>query len=119
MYPSQSRPITLPLDISLSGDNVIITNPHSENQAVYIKQLMLIPEDAVRIKMKAVDSDTLSERDLTADPQFVAGQGFIQESFDAQFPYIFEIRKGENFVIELDGAVACKGYLNYSIYNQS
>lgn len=118
MYPSQSRPITLPIDISTSGDNEIISNPHANNQLVFIKQLMLLPEDAVRITMKAVDDTSGAERFFTSDMSFVAGQGFIQESFDAQFPFIFELRKGENFVIELDGAVDCKGYLNYSIYNQ-
>lgn len=118
MYPSQSRPITLPLDVSTIGDNVVITNPAENNQALYIKQVMLMPAGTVTIKFKAVNNLTGAERDLTSDPEYAPGQGFIQESFDAQFPYIFEINKGENFVIELGGAVACKGYLNYSINNQ-
>jgi len=119
MYPTQSIPITIPLDIAVAGDTVLIANPIADNRTLYIKQMMLMPEDTVRIKFKAVNSVTSAERDFTADVEYAPGQGFIQESFDQQFPFFFVVNPGEDFVAELDGAVACKGYLNYSISNQN
>ena len=114
MYPSQTRIITAPIDVSTLGDNVLITNPTTDPAWAYIKQIEVIPEAAVRMTFKAVHPVN-GDRVFTGDALYQSGQGFIFESFDGQAPYVFELHQGENLVLELSAGVACKGFVNYTL----
>lgn len=114
MYPAQSRPITVPVSFAASGQNTIITNAPTDNKWVFIKQIELIPENATTMQFIAKNLTTNDERDLTSNASYQLGQGFIFENFDAQSPFLFELRVGESLICELSAAVACKGFVTYT-----
>ncbi len=98
--------ISLPIDISSSGDNVIVTG--DTESWIYVHEVIGSAAAAVTIQIKA-GSRVLAEFDLDT------AQGLTLDDIpgDDGVPR-FKCRPGEDFILDLSGAINFTGSIVYS-----
>lgn len=91
------------VDISSSGDNVVVAGDTNSEYYVYIHELIGAPDADVTLTIKAGTRE-LAEFDLKE------GQGLTEDDIPGHdgVPR-FRCRPGEDFILNLSGAVGFKG----------
>lgn len=109
IYDVHTRKINVPVSISASGDNILV--PGTSDRWIYIHELIGDAAAAVTLQVKS-GSDVLAEFALDT------GQGLTLSDIpgDDQRPR-FECKPGEDFILNLSGAVSFEGNLCYSFRN--
>lgn len=109
IYDVHTRKINVPVTINTSGDNILVTG--TTDRWIYIHELIGDAAGTVTLQVKS-GSTVLAT--FTLD----SGQGLTLSDIDGdeQRPR-FECKPGDNFIINLSGAVAFNGNLCYSFRN--
>ena len=99
---------SIPVDIAASGDNVVITGDTNSEYYIYIHEIIGSAAGAVTLKIQA-GARILAEFELQAD------QGITLDDIPGHdgVPR-FKCRPGEDFIINLSGAVNFKGSCAHS-----
>jgi len=100
------KKISIPVSISSSGDNIVVTG--NATSWIYIHEVVGDAASAVTLTIK---SGSTSEAVFTLD----AGQGLTLNDIpgDEGVPR-FKCKPGDNFILNLSGAVAFSGSVVYS-----
>lgn len=98
------------LDFSSSGDNTVIAAP--SNGYIAIDFIALIPTTAVTVQMKQGTTNYGGPMPLDAK------QPFTFENTIHNDQGIITLLPGEAFVINLNGAVQCGGFIRYRVIGQ-
>lgn len=109
IYDVHTRKIDKPVNISTAGDNIII--PGTSDRWIYIHEL--IGDAAGTVTLQVISGTT-----VLATFNLSSGQGLTLTDIpgDAQRPR-FECKPGEDFILNLSGAVAFDGNICYSFRN--
>ena len=99
---------TASINISTSGDNTIISAPGA-NKNLAIDFITLLPTTAVEIQMKTGSTNIGGPLPLDAK------QPFTFENAPGHQRGIITCANNEAFIINLDSAVQCGGFLRYRI----
>jgi hypothetical protein len=99
-----------PISISSSGDNTIISTP--TKGFIVIDNLNFVPSSPVNVTLKA------GSRSLSGAYPLTANQGWTQDNTMGKSVGILRCLPGEAFVINLSGAVACAGFVDYRIIGE-
>jgi len=108
------RQYTAAIDISSSGDNIIITAPTSTagpSAYVAIDHINLIPTTAVSLIFKS------GTNELSGTYPLDAKQTIVLDNSTASQYGVIKCNPNENFIINLGGAVQVSGFVNYRICN--
>jgi len=120
LTPSHTEQVTIPVDISAVGNNVIvpefIPSNGTHTGATFIHNVKIFPDAPTEIILKAVDNVTATERILDAGGTYTAGQPFIIENTSPDGVYLFRLNEHEEFVVELSAASQCTGFTNVSYF---
>jgi hypothetical protein len=103
---STTRPVMAPISISTAGDNVIVSgNP---SQYIYVRQILLTtPGGAQTIEFKEGPSTVLSNFELNAN------DGIIVENTSFDYPFLFDCKPGQDFIINLSAGTSVIGHIVY------
>jgi hypothetical protein len=109
LYDVHTRKINAPITISSSGDNVIVAG--TPDNWIYVHEIIGDAAAAVTLQIK-------SGATVLAEFALDAGQGLTLSDIpgDDQRPR-FEFKPGDDFIINLSGAVAFNGNVAYSFRN--
>ena len=100
---SITRPVMQNISISTAGDNIIVaSNP---SQYIYIRQLLLTtPGGAQVIKIK---DGSLVKSTFSIN----ANDGLVLENTQPDYPFLFDIKPGNDFIINLSAGTSVTGHV--------
>lgn len=100
------------INISASGDNIIIPAPTGTSEFVVIDHINLVPSSAVTLTLKSGGTNLSGGYALTAN------QGFVLENSYQDETGLITCAENEAFIINLGGAVQVSGFVRYRIINR-
>lgn len=104
-----TRPIIAPINISSSGQNIII--PASTDKYIYIKQLVIIASGGANTLTLNKFNGSVAE-DLSVLPMQLNGN-FVFENTGPDLPFWIDIEPGKSFRINLSAATGVTGHVIY------
>lgn len=99
---------TKALAASASGDTTLITVP--SGYRFHIKRLYLVAAAAVAVKFKSGATDITGVMTLAANQEISEGLAFVEEP-----AFLVGQALGDDFIINLGGAVVVGGFIEYDM----
>jgi hypothetical protein len=105
-----TRPVTEAIDIDTLGDNVIIQG--TSDSYIYVRQLFLVADGGDNVITVISDGGEITPPTLSIIP-LKDDTGFILENTAPDYPFLFDIKPGSDFVLSLSAGTSVKGHIIY------